>query len=38
MDEQTLLHQISVDSDVNIELLKDLFHIKLLVNLYSDDG
>jgi hypothetical protein len=26
MDEQELLHRISVDTNVNIELLKDLFH------------
>jgi hypothetical protein len=26
MDEQALLHRISVDTNVNIELLKDLFH------------
>ena len=26
MDEQELLHKISVDTDVNIELLKDLLH------------
>jgi hypothetical protein len=26
MDEQALLHQISIDTDVNIELLRDLFH------------
>ena len=26
MDEQELLHQISVDTNVNIELLKDLSH------------
>jgi (p)ppGpp synthase/HD superfamily hydrolase len=26
MDEQALLHQISVDTNVNIELLKELFH------------
>ena len=26
MDEQEFLHKISVDTNVNIELLKDLFH------------
>lgn len=26
MDELALLHRISVDTNVNIELLKDLFH------------
>jgi len=26
MDEQALLHRLSVDTDVNIELLKDLLH------------
>ena len=26
MDEQEFLHRISVDADVNIELLKDLYH------------
>ncbi len=26
MDEQELLHKISVETDVNIELLKDLIH------------
>jgi hypothetical protein len=26
MDEQEFLHQLSVDSNINIELLKDLFH------------
>ncbi len=26
MDEQALLHQVSVDTNVNIELLKDLIH------------
>ena len=33
MDEQTLLHQISVDTDVNIELLKDLFHNEKMIGL-----
>ncbi len=26
MDEQEMLHRISVDTNVNIELLKDLYH------------
>ena len=26
MDEQALLHKISVDTDVNIEILKDFLH------------
>lgn len=26
MDEQEFLHQVSVEADVNIELLKDLYH------------
>ena len=26
MDEQAILHRISVDYDINIELLKDVYH------------
>jgi len=33
MDEQTLLHQVSVDTDVNIEFLKDLIHNEKLIGL-----
>jgi hypothetical protein len=34
MDEQEFLHRISVDTNVNIELLKDLIHDdKLLVSI-----
>jgi hypothetical protein len=33
MDEQELLHKISVETDVNIELLKDLIHDEKLLAL-----
>ena len=33
MDEQALLHQISVETGVNIELLRDLFHNEKVVAL-----
>ena len=33
MDEQELLHKISVETNVNIELLKDLIHDEKLVAL-----
>ena len=37
MDEQELLHQISVETNVNIELLKDLFHNdKLLASIKTN--
>ncbi len=26
MDEQAILHRISVENDINIEILKDVFH------------
>ena len=37
MDEQALLHRISVDTNVNIELLKDLFHNDELYTLIMAD-
>lgn len=33
MEEQDFLHQLSVKSDVNIELLKDLIHDDAFINL-----
>jgi len=33
MDEQDILHKISVETDINIELLKDLFHDEKLMGL-----
>jgi ribosomal protein L7/L12 len=33
MDEQAILHKISVETNVNIEFLKDLFHNEKIHNL-----
>jgi hypothetical protein len=38
MDEQTFLHQISVKTGVNIELLKDLYHSEKFWSLVKNNG
>jgi len=37
MDEQELLHRISIDTNVNVEVLKDLYHNETFLALIKAD-